>query len=392
MSGATFEEVFDIAREIESLYNKEQVERDAKSQEEHTEHLRVVLEQLREEKLYAKFSKCEFWLRLVAFLGRMVSNEGIQVDPKKIKVVQSWTRSSSAIEIQSFLGLAGYYSRLVQGFSSIASPMTKLTQMGSPFRDVTIGDDGVLRMQGWISVPNMDGLRELILEEAHSLQYSIHLSAREDVLGFETTLFVEENEERYSWTDGQFERTIQILEDMLRASYQSSIQMAPYEALYGRWCRSPVGWFELGEARHFCIDLVQDALDKVKLIQEWLCKAHSRQKSYADRKVRDVSYMVGEKVLPKVSPMKGVMRFGKKGKLSSRFIWPFELLQKIGEVAYELSLPPSLSSVHPLFHVSMLWKYIYDPSHVLDISTVQLDGDLTYDVELVAIWGVRFES
>ena len=168
-------------------------------------------------------------------------------------------------------------------------------------------------------------------------------------------------------------------------SYQSSIQMASYEALYGRRCRSPVGWFEPGEARLLGTDLVQDALDKVKLIQERLRTAQSRQKSYADRKVRDVSFMVGEKVLLKVSPMKGVMRFGKRGKLSPRFIGPFEVLQRIGEVAYKLALPPSLSSVHPVFHVSMLRKYIGDPSHVLDFSTVQLEGDMTYDVEPVAI-------
>ncbi|XP_070006001.1 uncharacterized protein [Nicotiana sylvestris] len=95
--------------------------------------------------------------------------------------------------------------------------------------------------------------------------------------------------------------------------------------------------------------------------------------------------MVGEKVLLKVSPMKGIMTFGKKSKLSPRFIGPFEVLRRIGEVAYELALLPSVSSVHPMFHVSMLRKYIGDPSHVLDFSTVQLDDDLSYDVEPVVI-------
>ncbi|XP_070017007.1 uncharacterized protein [Nicotiana sylvestris] len=95
--------------------------------------------------------------------------------------------------------------------------------------------------------------------------------------------------------------------------------------------------------------------------------------------------MVGEKFLLKVSPMKGVMRFGNKGKLSSQFIGTFKVLRRIGEVAYELTLPPSLSSVHPVFHVSMHRKYIGDPSHVLDFSTVHLERDLTYDVEPVAI-------
>ncbi|XP_070013213.1 uncharacterized protein [Nicotiana sylvestris] len=167
--------------------------------------------------------------------------------------------------------------------------------------------------------------------------------------------------------------------------------MDPYEALYERQCISLVGWFEPGEARLLGTDLVQDALDKVKLNQEWYHMAQSRQKIYADRKVRDVSYMVGEKVLLKVSPIKGVMRFGNKGMLSPGFIVPFEVLQRIKEVAYKLALPLVLSSVHSVFHVSMLWKYIGNPSHVLDFSTVQMEGDLTYDVELVAIlgWQVR---
>ncbi|XP_070045036.1 uncharacterized protein [Nicotiana tomentosiformis] len=112
----------------------------------------------------------------------------------------------------------------------------------------------------------------------------------------------------------------------------------------------------------------------------------SRRKSYADRKVRDVAYMVGKKVFLRVAPMNGVMRFGKKGKLSPRNISPFEVLERIGEVAYKLALPPSLSSVHPVFHISMLRKYYGDPSHVLDFSTVQSDGDLAYDVETVAIF------
>ncbi|XP_070013951.1 uncharacterized protein [Nicotiana sylvestris] len=115
--------------------------------------------------------------------------------------------------------------------------------------------------------------------------------------------------------------------------------------------------------------------------------AQSRQKSYADRKVRDVSYIVGEKDLLKVSPMKGIMRFGKKGKLSPRFNRPFEVLRRIGKVAYELAFPPSLSSVHQVFHVSMLQKYIGDPSYLLDFSAVPLDGDLTYGMEPVDILG-----
>ncbi|XP_070039518.1 uncharacterized protein [Nicotiana tomentosiformis] len=161
--------------------------------------------------------------------------------------------------------------------------------------------------------------------------------------------------------------------------------MASCEALYGRRCRLPIGWFEPGEVGLLGTDLVRDALEKVKVIQERLHTAQSRKNSYANRKVRDVSFMVGNNVLPRVSPMKGVMRFGMKGKLSPRFIGLFKILERVGEVAYRLALPPSLARVHKVFNVFMVQKYLEDKSHVLDFSMVQLDENLTYEEEPVAI-------
>ncbi|XP_070008534.1 uncharacterized protein [Nicotiana sylvestris] len=132
--------------------------------------------------------------------------------------------------------------------------------------------------------------------------------------------------------------------------------MAPFETLYGPRYRSPIGWFESGQAKLFGTDLVKDALEKVKLIQERLHTAQSKQKSYVDQKAYALSFMVNEKVLLKVSPMKGIMRFGKKGKLSPRFIGLFEMLR------YHADLP-----------------------HMLDFSTIQLDESLGYEEEPVAI-------
>ncbi|XP_070009674.1 uncharacterized protein [Nicotiana sylvestris] len=145
--------------------------------------------------------------------------------------------------------------------------------------------------------------------------------------------------------------------------------MALFEALYGQRCRSPIGWFEPSEAKLYCTDLVMDALEKENLIQERLLTAQSRQKSYADKKVHDVSSMVGEKVLLKVSPMKGIMRSGKKSKLRQ-----------------------SLSGVHPVFHVSVLRRYHADLSHVLDFSTIQLDDNLGYEEDPVAIVDRQWRS
>ncbi|XP_070042896.1 uncharacterized protein [Nicotiana tomentosiformis] len=139
------------------------------------------------------------------------------------------------------------------------------------------------------------------------------------------------------------------------------------------------------KARLLGIDLVRDAFEKVKMIQERVSIAQFREKNYSDRKVRDVAFIEGEKVLLRVSPMKGVMRFGKMDKLIPRYIGPFEVLERVGEMSYILSLPPNLLGVHPVFHVYMLQKYYEDPLHVLDFSSVQLDENMAYEEESVAI-------
>ena len=201
-------------------------------------------------------------------------------------------------------------------------------------------------------------------------------------------------------TDGQSERTIQTLEDMLRAcviefkgswdthlslmefaynnSYQSSIDMAPFEALYGRKCRTPVCWDEVGERRLIGPELVQVTLNKIQIVRDRLKIARDRQKSYADKRRRDLQFKVDDWVFLKVSPWKGVLRFGRRGKLRPRYIGPCEIIARVGPVAYKLDLPPELFKVHNVFHVSMLRKYIPDPSHVLRDQPVELKDNLTY--------------
>ena len=113
--------------------------------------------------------------------------------------------------------------------------------------------------------------------------------------------------------------------------------------------------------------------------------AQSRKKEYADRKVRDLEFMEGEQVLLKVSPIKGVMRFGKRGKISPRYIGPFEVLKRVGKVAYELALPPGLSGVHPVFHVSMSKTYHGDGNYIIRWDSMLLDENLSYEEEPFAI-------
>ncbi|WMV49722.1 hypothetical protein MTR67_043107 [Solanum verrucosum] len=165
-------------------------------------------------------------------------------------------------------------------------------------------------------------------------------------------------------TDGQAERTIHTLEDMLRAcmidfkgswddhlplikfaynnSYHYSIQMAPYEALYGHRCRSTVGWFEVGEVALIGPASIHDTMEKV-------------------------------------SPMKEVMRFGKKGKLSPRYVGPYKILKLVGNVAYELEFSAELAAVHPVFHISLLKKCVGDPASIVQLESVAVKDSLTYE-------------
>ena len=185
--------------------------------------------------------------------------------------------------------------------------------------------------------------------------------------------------------EGSWDRHIALVEFVYNNSFQSSIGMAPYEALYGRKCRTPLCWTELSEKKVIGPDLIRETEEKVKMIRERLKVATDRHKSYADMKRKDIRYEIGEKVFLKVSPWKKVMRFGRKGKLSPRFIGPYEVIEKVGPVAYRLALPPDLEKIHNVFHVSMLRRYRSDPSHVVSSETIELRPDLTYEEEPVEI-------
>ncbi|KAK8708587.1 hypothetical protein V6N13_059625 [Hibiscus sabdariffa] len=157
--------------------------------------------------------------------------------------------------------------------------------------------------------------------------------------------------------------------------------MAPFEALYGRRCKTPLCWSELGANKVLGPQMIQDTEKQVQIIHDWLKQAFDRQKAYADTKRRDIRHEVGDKVFLKVSPWKKVLRFGKKGKLNPRYIGPFEVLEKVGPVAYRLALPPEFDKIHNVFHVSMLRRYRSDPSHVLEPEEVELNLDLSYEEE-----------
>ncbi|GJT03245.1 putative nucleotidyltransferase, ribonuclease H [Tanacetum coccineum] len=208
-------------------------------------------------------------------------------------------------------------------------------------------------------------------------------------------------------TDGQSERTIQTLEDMLRAcvidfgkgwvkhlplaefsynnSYHASIKAAPYEALYGRKCRSPVCWAKVGEAQLTGPEMIQETTEKIVLIKQRIQAAQDRQKSYADLKQNLMEFEVWDRVMLKVSPWKGVVRFGKRGKLNPRYVGPFKVLAKVGKVAYRLELPQKLSKVYHTFHVSNLKKCYADEPLVMPLEGINVDDKLKFVEEPVEI-------
>ncbi|XP_047260738.1 uncharacterized protein LOC124893986 [Capsicum annuum] len=239
-------------------------------------------------------------------------------------------------------------------------------------KSFTIDGEGVLRRHGRLCVPVVGDVRQLILDEAHSSRYSIHPGATKlyqdlrglywwkgmkvDILKHVTSCLNYQQVKKHD--------SVWVIVDRLTKSAHFIPVQVTYSAkqvelstAFHPQTDGQSEQFEPGEAQLLGPDLVQQALEKV----------------------------AGEKVFLKVSPMKGVIRFGRKGKLSPRYIGPYEILDRIGLVAYRLALPPRLSAVHPVFHVSMLSRYVHDDSHKIQPEDVELDENLTYEESPIVI-------
>nr|GEZ36720.1 putative reverse transcriptase domain-containing protein [Tanacetum cinerariifolium] len=208
-------------------------------------------------------------------------------------------------------------------------------------------------------------------------------------------------------TDGQSERIIQTLEDMLRAcvidfgkgwdkhlalvefsynnSYHTSIKAAPFEVLYGCKCRSPICWAEVGDRQLTGPEIIHETTEKIVQIKSQIQASRDRQKSYADVRRKPLEFQVGDKVMLKVSPWKGVIRVSKRGKLNPHYIRPFKILAKVGTVAYRLELPEQLSRVHSTFYVSKLKKCMADEPLAIPLDEIQVDDKLNFIKEPVEI-------
>ncbi|GJY17276.1 putative reverse transcriptase domain-containing protein [Tanacetum coccineum] len=474
----------------------------SKTKEDHEVHLGLVLELLRKEKLYAKFSKCEFWLQERRWIELFTDYEcEIRYHPSKANIVADALSRKERLKprrenilAESLHGLdqqmekkegeslyfmdriwvplvggvrtvimdgahnskmkrdiATYVSKCltcskVKAEHQIPSGLLQQPKI-SEWKKDKITMDFITKLPRsknghdtiWVIVDRLTksahflAIREDYSTERLAKIYIDEIVARHGV----PVSIISDRDGRFTsrcWqtvqkalgtrldmstayhpqTDGQSERTIQTLEDMLRAcvidfggswdvhlplaefsynnSYHSSIRCAPFEALYGRKCRSPVLWAEIGESSLIGPELVQETTDKVVLIKEKLKAARDRQKSYADNRRKPLEFEVGDRVMLKVSPWKGVIRFGKKGKLAPRYVGPFEILERIGPVAYRLRLPEELSGVHDTFHVSNLKKCLADASLHVPLDEIKVDKTLRFVEEPVEIMDREVKS
>ncbi|GJX28276.1 putative reverse transcriptase domain-containing protein [Tanacetum coccineum] len=382
----------------------------SKSEEEHEVHLKMILDLLKKEKLYAKFSKCEFWLQEVQFLGHVVNRDGIHVDLSKIEYVKNWKTPESSTEIHSFLGLSDeafqilkeklcnapvlalpdgpddfvvYCDASKQGFGCV------LMQRGKVIAETLLSTfEMSLRALRFKAEPTSETLSGFLQQ-----QKFLSRIGKPDLSRVSLHLFVKttnrEADIKIIVRDCSGDRTLgrvsynSELEDMLRAlCYGFWVAVG---ILIFHWIESPVIWTEVGESQLIGPEIMQETNEKIVQIKERLKTARSRQKSYADKGHKPLEFQVGDRVLLKVSPWKGVVRFGKKEKLAPRYVGPFEIVECVGPVSYQLKLPQELSCVHDTFHVSNLKKCLAEPDVQVPLDEIEIDENLRFVEEPIEI-------
>nr|GEW98803.1 hypothetical protein [Tanacetum cinerariifolium] len=373
----------------------------SKTQDEHVEHLRLVLKLLKKEKLYAKFSKCEFWLREVQFIGHMINGNRIHVDPSKIEIAKSLTVLTQKCETfdwgkkhelafqtlkdklcnapvlalldrpedfvvycdasRNGLGCVLMQRELFSdydceiryhpGKANVVADALSRKEREAVDESVRLQkgldemieqrSDGTLYYLDRIWVPLKGEVRTLIMDEAHKSKYFVHPGA--DKMYYDM-------KDRGSW-----DVHLPLVEFSYNNSYHSSVRCAPFEALYGRKCRSPIMWAEVREGQLIGSELVQETTEKISQIKDRLMVARNHQKSYADKRRKPLEFSVGP-------------------------------------VAYRLDLPKELNDVHDTFHVSNLKKCLVVPTLQVDLDDIRVDDKLIFVEEPVEIFKREFKK
>nr|GEX99170.1 putative reverse transcriptase domain-containing protein [Tanacetum cinerariifolium] len=460
----------------------------SKNKEEHERHLKLILELLKKEELYAKFSKCEIWIPKVQFLEHVKDRKGIYVDPAMIESIIDWASPKNPIETllirdkvyrisdhkslqhildqkelnmrqRRWLELLSDYDceiRYHPGKVDVVADALSKKERIKPLRvralvmtiglnlpkqileaqiealkpeNLTAEDVGEIPGWKWEKI-TMDFVTKLhrtkngydtiwviidhLTKSAHFLpmretdlmEKLMKLYMKEKVIHKALRSRLDMSMAYHPQTDGQSKRTIQTLEDMLRAcvldfrkvwdrhlplvefsynnSYYTSIKVVPFEALYGRKCRSPVCWAKVGDAYLIGPAIIHETTEKIIQIKSRIQDARDRQKSYANIRHKPLEFQVGDKVMLKVSPWKWIVHFDKRGKLNPRYVGPFKVTERVGTVSYKL-VPQQLSRVHNTFYVSNLKKCLSDESLGIPLRELHVDDKLHFVEEPVEV-------
>nr|GEU81106.1 hypothetical protein [Tanacetum cinerariifolium] len=332
----------------------------SKEKEEHKKYLKIILKLLKKERLCAMFSKCDFWLDSIQFLGHVIDRSGVHVDPSKIKAIKSWVAPTTPTEGKE--EKEAFQTLKQKLCSALILALPEGTEDFVVYCDASLKGKDYYGFYEWTAknaeweVVCKHGVPVLIISDQDNHFTSRFWTSLQKALGTNLDM----STAYHPQTDGQSEKIIQTLKDMLNAcvidfgsswdrhlslvefsynnSYHASIKATPYEALYGRKCRS--------------------------------------HKSYADRRTKPLEFEVGDMVLLKVSPWKGVVHFRKREKLSPCYIGSFRILARVDPVAYMLELLEELKGIPSTFHVSNIKKCLAKGDIVVLMDEIQHDDKL----------------
>ncbi|GJS03950.1 putative reverse transcriptase domain-containing protein [Tanacetum coccineum] len=393
---------------------------------------------VKKEELYAKFSKCEFWLSKVQFLGHVIDSEGIHIDPAKIESIKDWTpmmkltqksvkfdcgekaeatfqllkqklcsapilalpEGSENFVVYCDASHKGLGAVLMQREKVIAYTSRQLKSKYSIHPGSKMYQD-LKKLYWW---PNIKA--EIATYVSKYLTYAkVKIEYQKPSTGQDTIWVIIDRLTKSAHflpmrEDDMLEKlTRQYLKEVVSRhgvplplvefsynnSYHTSIKAALFEALYGHKCRSPVCWAEVEDSHLTSLEIIHETTEKIVQIKNHIQAARDSQKSYADVRHKPLEFQVGDKVMLKVSPWKGVIRFGKRGKLNPHYIEPFKIISKVGTVSYRLELPKWLSRVHSMFYVSKLKKCMAEEPLAIPLDEIQVHDKLHFIEEPVEI-------